>query len=194
MVRPTEAAVWRIGGDFSFANYEDILHRLKKLIARLPQKEEYKVHTTNFGIEGVGINWVYFFQKVVILDLSSVSYMDQSAGKNLKEWIIKMDKDFQAAVLLAGPSGRTEAMMFAVEMEMSGVFPTIVDALMHVEKNHRDFELEGGHANGGVVHDDDEDDVSKKKDEADEVAVDVGWATVVRQTSAEEEKEQSIRL
>ena len=45
MVRPTEAAVWRIGGDFSFANYEDILHRLKKLIARLPQREEYKVHT-----------------------------------------------------------------------------------------------------------------------------------------------------
>ena len=130
---------------------------------------------------------------MVILDLSSVSYMDQSAGKNLKEWIIKMDKDFQAAVLLAGPSGRTEAMMFAVEMEMSGVFPTIVDALMYVEKNHRDFELEGGHANGGVVHDDDG-DVSQKKGEADEVAVDVGWATVVRQTSAEEEKEQSIRL
>merc|ERR1719328_722153 len=103
-----------------------------------------------------------------------------------------MDKNFQAAVLLAGPSGRTEAMMFAVEMEMSGVFPTIVDALMHVEKNHRDFELEGGHANGGVVHDD-EDDIAKKKDEADadEVAVDVGWATVVRQTSVEEEKEQS---
>ena len=135
-----------------------------------------------------------FFQKVVILDLSSVSYMDQSAGKNLKEWIIKMDKDFQAAVLLAGPSGRTEAMMFSVEMEMSGVFPTIVDALMHVEKNHRDFELEGGHANGGVVHDDDDGDVSQKKGEADEVAVDVGWATVVRQTSAEEENEQSIRL
>ena len=129
---------------------------------------------------------------MVILDLSSVSYMDQSAGKNLKEWITKMDKNFQAAVLLAGPSGRTEAMMFSVEMEMSGVFPTIVDALKHVENNHRDFELEGGHANGGVVHD--EDDVSKKKGEADEVTVDVGWATVVRQTSAEEEKEQSIRL
>ena len=43
MVRPTEAVVWRIGGDFSFANYEDILHRLKKLIANLPQREEYKV-------------------------------------------------------------------------------------------------------------------------------------------------------
>ena len=138
------------------------------------------------------VNWV-FPQKVVILDLSSVSYMDQSAGKNLKEWIVSMDKNLQAAVLLAGPSGRTEAMMFSVEMEMSGVFPTIVDALMHVEKHHRDFELEGGHANGGVVHDD-EDDVSQKKGEADEVAVDVGWATVVRQTSAEEEKEQSIRL
>ena len=78
-----------------------------------------------------------FFQRVVILDLSSVSYMDQSAGKNLKEWIIKMDKDFQAAVLLAGPSGRTEAMKFRVEMETSGVFPSIVDAVKHVEGNHR---------------------------------------------------------
>ena len=135
-----------------------------------------------------------FQQRVVILDLSSVSYMDQSAGKNLKEWIVSMDKNLRAAVLLAGPSGRTEAMMFSVEMEMSGVFPTIVDALMHVEKNHRDFELEGGHTNGGVVHDDDDGDVSQKKGDADEVAVDVGWATVVRQTSAEEEKEQSIRL
>ena len=74
---------------------------------------------------------------MVILDLSSVSYMDQSAGKNLKEWIVKMDKNFQAAVLLAGPSGRTEAMMISVEMEMSGVFPTVLDALKHVENNHR---------------------------------------------------------
>ena len=43
VVRPSEAVVWRIGGDFSFANYEDILHRLKKLIAQLPQQNEYKV-------------------------------------------------------------------------------------------------------------------------------------------------------
>ena len=64
--------------------------------------------------------------------------MDQSAGKNLKEWIGKMDKNFQTAVLLAGPSGRTEAMMFRVEMETSGVvFPSIVDAVKHVEGNHR---------------------------------------------------------
>ena len=80
----------------------------------------------------------FLFQNVVILDLSTVSYMDQSAGKNLKEWIIRMDKNFQTAVLLAGPSGRTEAMMFKVEIEMSGVvFPTIVDAVKHVEGNYR---------------------------------------------------------
>ena len=129
---------------------------------------------------------------MVILDLSSVSYMDQSAGKNLKEWIVKMDKNFQAAVLLAGPSGRTEAMMFSVEIEMSGVFPTIVDALKHVESNHRDYEL--GHVNGGVVRDDDDDvGVSEKKGEGGEVAVEVGWATVVRQASVGE-KEQSAQL
>ena len=46
---------------------------------------------------------------MVILDLSSVSYMDQSAGKNLKEWIDKMDKNFQAAVLLAGKVGNSDA-------------------------------------------------------------------------------------
>ena len=53
VVRPTEATVWRIGGDFSFANYEDILHRLKKLISRLPQRMEYKVlepeHSSNIS-------------------------------------------------------------------------------------------------------------------------------------------------
>lgn len=121
--------------------------------------------------------------------------MDQSAGKNLKEWIGKMDNNFRAAVLLAGPSGRTEAMMFAVEIEMSGVFPTIVDALKHVERNHRDYEL-GGHVNGCVVHDSDDDDdvtVSKKKGEGGELAVEVGWATVVRQASVGE-KEQSAQL
>ena len=140
--------------------------------------------------------YAIFCQNVVILDLSSVSYMDQSAGKNLKEWIVKMDKNFQAAVLLAGPSGRTEAMMFSVEIEMSGVFPTIVDALKHVESNHRDYELGGGegHVNGGVVHDDDDDvGVSEKKGEGGEVAVEVGWATVVRQASVGE-KEQSAQL
>ena len=78
--------------------------------------------------------------------------MDQSAGKNLKEWIGKMDKDFQTAVLLAGPSGRTEAMMLAVEFEMPGVFPSIVDAIKHVEGNLGSYEL--GHANDGAVQDD----------------------------------------
>ena len=54
-------------------------------------------------------NKAIFCQNVVILDLSSVSYMDQSAGKNLKEWIDKMDKNFQAAVLLAGKVGNSDA-------------------------------------------------------------------------------------
>ena len=43
VIRPAEATIWRIGGDLSFANYEDILHRLKKRIAKLPPRKEYKV-------------------------------------------------------------------------------------------------------------------------------------------------------
>jgi MFS superfamily sulfate permease-like transporter len=43
VVRPSEAVVWRIGGELSFANNEDILHKLKKMIVRLPSKEEHKV-------------------------------------------------------------------------------------------------------------------------------------------------------
>lgn len=80
-------------------------------------------------------------------------------------------------------------MMFSVEMEMSSVFPTIVDALKHVEKNHRDFVLgkeKGGHENGGVAHDDEDVSIPEKKGEGGgEVAVEVGWATVVRQASVE---------
>ena len=43
VVRPEEAVVWRIGGDLSFANFEDILHKLKKLIVRLPGSDSPKV-------------------------------------------------------------------------------------------------------------------------------------------------------
>ena len=80
--------------------------------------------------------------------------MDQSAGKNLKEWIGKMDKNLQTVVLLAGPTGRTELMMFKVDIELTAVFPTIMDAIKHAEKNHRNYEL--GLVNGGIVDDNDD--------------------------------------
>ena len=48
VICPAEATIWRIGGDLSFANYEDILRRLKKLITKLPQRKEHKVgHITD---------------------------------------------------------------------------------------------------------------------------------------------------
>ena len=46
VIRPAEATIWRIGGDFNFANYEDILYRLKNLITKLPQPKEHKVGWT----------------------------------------------------------------------------------------------------------------------------------------------------
>ena len=68
-----------------------------------------------------------------------------------------MDKNFKTVVLLAGPTGRTELMMFKVDIELSAVFPTIMDAIKHAERNHRNYEL--GQVNDGIV--DDNDDRSK---------------------------------
>lgn len=81
--------------------------------------------------------------------------------------------------------------MIRCEFEMSGVFPSIADAMKHSVRRHRDFEL--GHVNGGA-------DLGKKEDNPDYAPISVSakgdeWRkAVVEQAEMGEGGEQTAHL
>eukprot|EP00095_Tigriopus_kingsejongensis_P012577 maker-scaffold298_size217389-snap-gene-1.14 protein:Tk12577 transcript:maker-scaffold298_size217389-snap-gene-1.14-mRNA-1 annotation:"solute carrier family 26 member 10-like isoform x3" len=113
-VRPCEAVILRVSGAISFANFEDVLDRLRRILAKTKPEE----------------------RQVVILDVSSVPYMDQTGAKKVYSWLKEGTQDSQR--ILAAPTAKVERMLTRVEVGSDKIFPTVMDALLKAQSQIRE--------------------------------------------------------
>ncbi len=103
--RPNESVVFQVAGSVNFSNFEHVIAKLNGRLEKLPLSSR---------------------KKSVILDVSSVAYMDQTGAKAIKSWIMG---DKEQIRLVAAPNANVERKLIKMGLEKSLMYPTVVDAV-----------------------------------------------------------------
>jgi len=105
--RLNSATIFRLAGPINFGNFESVLNDIRR--QRKPVEPS----------------------KAIVLDLSSVPYIDQTAGAVVKTWMDKQKATTR--ILLASANHTVESMLLKCGVSIEQMFPTVLDAVSNLE-------------------------------------------------------------